>query len=467
MHDIGDIALGRTARQLRLDTLVRLRWLAVIGQAAAVSVVHLAMGFPLPFGVCIAVIAASALLNVALRVRYPMSHRLSDRAATLLLAFDILQLAALLYLTGGLQNPFALLFLAPVLISATALPPPRTVLLGTFAAALATLLAYRHLPLPWMPEEPLNLPLVYVAGIWVSILLGIAFIAVYAWRVAEEARLLADALTATELVLAREQHLSQLDGLAAAAAHELGTPLATIALVAKELDRLVKDDGPVREDIALLREQVARCREILGKLTSLSSGDAGPLETLTLRHLIEEVAGPQRPFGVPISIVMEGDGPAPACRRNPGVLYGLANLVDNAVDFAAAGVTISAHWSAAEVRLAIRDDGPGFKPLVLLRLGEPYLTTRGGDRRNEEASGLGLGLFIAKTLLERSGATLAFANAVPPETGAVVTIAWPRAAFERIGALANSSSPMAATANPDAPGGPRLPAGGADPHPAT
>ncbi len=436
MLDIGDIALGRNARQLRLDTLVKLRWLAVIGQSAAVALVQFGLGFPLPFGACFAVISVSALLNVGLRVVYPVSHRLSDRAAASLLAYDILQLAVLLYLTGGLQNPFAILFLAPVLISATALPPQKTLILGAFAIACASGLAIWHLPLPWMPGEEFRLPFAYVAGIWISVLLGIAFIAAYAWRVADEARMLAEALAATELVLAREQHLSQLDGLAAAAAHELGTPLATIALVAKELDGLVHDDGQVREDIALLREQVARCRDILGKLASLASGDAGPLDVLTLRHLIEEVAGPQRPFGVPIRIALAGDGEPPSCRRNPGVLYGLANLVDNAVDFAREAVTIEAGWDAETVRLAIRDDGPGFQPLVLLRLGDPYVTTRGRDRRPEQAGGLGLGLFIAKTLLERSGASVTFANAAAPGTGAVVTVRWSREAFARPPALA-------------------------------
>jgi two-component system sensor histidine kinase RegB len=228
--------VGQNARRLRLDTLVRLRWLAIAGQATAITVVHFGFGFPLPFGACFFIITISAAVNAVLNIRFPPSHRLGDDAATLLLGFDILQLAALLYLTGGLQNPFAMLFLAPVLISATALPPERTLVLGLLAIGCATLLVLIHRPVPWFPGEHLTLPFLYVTGIWTAILLGMAFTGVYAWRVAEEARQLAQALAATELVLAREQHLSQLDGLAAAAAHELGTPLATIALVAKELD---------------------------------------------------------------------------------------------------------------------------------------------------------------------------------------------------------------------------------------
>src|SRR5919202_3142376 len=240
---------GQDARRLRLDTLVRLRWLAVAGQGAAVALVHFGFGFPLPFGACLFVIAVSAAVNAVLNIRYPASHRLGDDSATLLLGFDILQLAGLLYLTGGLQNPFAMLFLAPVLISATALPPERTLVLGLLAIGCATLLAIVQRPVPWQAGEQLDLPFLYVTGIWTAILLGMAFTGVYAWRVAEEARQLAQALAATELVLAREQHLSQLDGLAAAAAHELGTPLATIALVAKELALQLPADSPLADDV--------------------------------------------------------------------------------------------------------------------------------------------------------------------------------------------------------------------------
>lgn len=434
MADLGSAAFRHDARRLRLDTLVRLRWLAVIGQSAAVAGVHFGLGFPLPFGACFLVIAASALVNLGLRIGYPASFRLGDNAAALLLGFDILQLAALLYLTGGLQNPFALLFLAPVLISATALPPQRTLLLGGLAVGSASILALTHRPLPWAGET-LAFPFLYVTGVWTAILLGVAFTGVYAWRVAEEARQLAQALSATELVLTREQHLSQLDGLAAAAAHELGTPLATIALVAKELDHALPKEGPIADDIKLLREQVDRCRGILSKLTSLDDEEQpGFLETMTITHLLEEIAEPQRSLGIPIFVVTSGEKPEPMCRRSPGLLYGLGNILENAADFAEKGVQIEARWDAAEVRIDIRDDGPGFAPEVLLRGGEPYVTTRGRNRRDAAsagAGGLGLGLFIAKTLIERSGAKLTLTNNQPPARGAVVRIAWARGDFEQ------------------------------------
>jgi two-component system sensor histidine kinase RegB len=450
MTEIEPKRLARKARHLRLDTLVRLRWLAIAGQAAAVAGVRFGLGFQLPFALCFAVIASSVWVNLILRIHYPASHRLSDNAASALLAFDILQLAALLYLTGGLENPFSMLFLAPVLISATALTPERTLGLGLLAVGCATFLVLSHRPLPWFPGQSFSLPFLYVSGIWTAILLGTAFTGTYAWRVAEEARQLAQALAATELVLAREQHLSQLDGLAAAAAHELGTPLATIALVAKELNHSMPQDGPVAEDLKLLREQVERCRTILTKLTSMEQDSTGFLETISLSHLVEEVVAPQRSLGFDIEVSVAGEGHEPMGRRNPGVVYGLSNILDNAVDFAEERVTLEARWSRDEVRLEIRDDGPGYAPEVLLRVGEPYVTTRGAGRRDDdqEGGGLGLGLFIAKTLIERSGAQIAFGNAEPPASGAVVRIVWPRTAFERGTERSSDAAPGPAPLTP-------------------
>jgi two-component system sensor histidine kinase RegB len=433
-------------RQLRLDTLVRLRWLAIAGQSAAVAGVRFGLGFPLPFELCFLVIAASVWTNLLLRIQFPASHRLSDNAATALLGFDILQLGALLYLTGGLENPFAMLFLAPVLISATALTPERTLGLGLLAVGCATVLVLAHRPLPWFPGQDLSLPFLYVSGIWAAILLGTVFTGIYAWRVAEEARQLAQALAATELVLAREQHLSQLDGLAAAAAHELGTPLATIALVSKELAHALPKDGSVGEDLKLLQEQVQRCRSILTKLTSMGEeDDEGFLETVTLSHLVEEIVEPQRAVGYDVRFSAWGEGPEPIGRRNPGVVYGLSNILDNATDFANSHVAIEACWTPYEVSIEIRDDGPGYAPDILLRVGEPYVTTRSAAERtganNDEGGGLGLGLFIAKTLIERSGADLTLTNAAPPATGAIARIVWPRHAFEQGAAISPQGDP--------------------------
>jgi two-component system sensor histidine kinase RegB len=423
-------------KNVRLDTLVRLRWLAVFGQAAAVLVVHFGLEFDVPLWPCLAVIALAALLNIALRIGFPHTQWLEPERAAYLLGFDIAELAALLYLTGGLENPFSFLLLGPVLISATALPPRMTLLLGVFAVLCATVLIFFHYQLPWESEEQLQLPETYVVGVWLSILLAIGYIGVYTWQVAEEARQLSDALAATELVLAREQHLSQLDGLAAAAAHELGTPLATITVVVREIERALDVHSPYADDVKLLREQAQRCREILAKITELPAGE--PFDRLPLSALIEEAVAPHRHFGVAIEVKLPSErADEPVGARNPAIRYGLGNLIENAVDFANKRVEVLTEWTAVEVRIAISDDGPGFAPEVLDRIGAPYVTHRrpgprepGGDE-DDGAFGLGLGFFIAKTLLERSGATLSLKNQMPPLHGATVTIVWKRAEFER------------------------------------
>jgi two-component system sensor histidine kinase RegB len=275
--------------------------------------------------------------------------------------------------------------------------------------------------------------------VWLSILLAIGYIGVYTWQVAEEARQLSDALAATELVLAREQHLSQLDGLAAAAAHELGTPLATITLVVREMERALDPQSPYADDVKLLREQAQRCRDILSKIAELPAGE--PFDRVPLPALIEEAVAPHRHFDVSIEVKLPSDQPdMPAGARNPAIRYGLGNLIENAVDFAHKRVEILAQWTATEVRLTISDDGPGFAPEILDRIGAPYVTHRrtgprptGADEDEYEGGfGLGLGFFIAKTLLERSGATLSLKNQMPPLHGATVTIVWNRADFERV-----------------------------------
>ncbi|WP_192179520.1 ActS/PrrB/RegB family redox-sensitive histidine kinase [Mesorhizobium amorphae] len=415
------------SQRLRLNTLIRLRWLAIVGQSLTVLLVAYGLKFPLPVSMCFALIACSAWMNLWLTFRYPAAHRLTPLSAFVILTFDSLQLAGLLYLTGGLTNPFSVLMTVPVVISAASLPLRLTAVLGALVMAAATLLVFFHQPLPWHEGARLEMPFVYVAGIWMAVFSSIAFTAIYAFRVAEEARLLANALAATELVLQREQHLSALDGLAAAAAHELGTPLATIALVAKEMEKVLGDDPKYREDVTLLRSQSERCREILKRLTSLSSEGEAHLSRLPLTSLVEEVTAPHRDFGISIKLRPgERIGAEPVGRRNPGVIYGLGNLVENAVDFARKTVTVRWSWDDDHVSFSIIDDGPGFPPEIIDRIGEPYMSTRQG---NEAGGGLGLGLFIAKTLLERSGATLDFRNSSGLGEGAVVQISWPRSVF--------------------------------------
>lgn len=421
-------------RRLKLDTLVRLRWLAVGGQTAALLLVHVGLGYGLPAGPAFAMVALSAWLNIFLKIRWPSAMRLSERAAALQLAYDIIQMSVLLFLTGGLGNPFAFLLMAPVMVSATGLSARYTVMLGVLATASASFLAVFHFPLPWPDTENFALPVVYSAGIWIALVLTLGFMAVYAFRVAEEARQLADALAATELVLAREQHLNALDGLATAAAHELGTPLATIYLAAKELDGEFETGDARGEDVALIRSQAERCREILKQLTSLSSEEDRTYQRMPVSQLLEDVIDPHRGTGVAIHATWTGEGAEPVGTRNAAIRYGLGNLVENAVDFARSRVDVTATWDETTLSIVILDDGPGFSIDILGRIGDPYVSVRGSRSAHGGSGGtgggLGLGIFIAKTLLERTGAKLVLDNQPPPKNSAQIRISWPRVIFE-------------------------------------
>ena len=418
----------QTRRHVRLDTILRLRWLAALGQLAAIFIVVQGLNFDVPVIPCIAIIGFSAALNLAAQIAFDPMQRLEPIYAAALLALNIAELAGLLFLTGGLQNPFSFLFLAPVLISATALPIRMTIGLGVFAAICATALGFFHLDLPWEGDDPLTLPPVYLVGVWLSILLAIGVTSLYAFQVTEEARKLSDALAATELVLTREQHLTQLDGLAAAAAHELGTPLSTIFLISRELEKTVPPSDAIAGDIQTLREQAQRCRDILSKIAQLSASGA-PFDQMPLTTLIEEAVAPHRDFDIAIKVrIAVTASREPVARRNPAILYGLGNILENAVDFARASVEINGWWNDSTIEIVISDDGPGIAPDLLKRIGEPYLSRRAGEAGAHR--GLGLGVFIARTLLERTGAAISFSNRMFPDHGAIVKIVWPRAAFE-------------------------------------
>jgi two-component system sensor histidine kinase RegB len=382
---------------------------------------------------CAVLIALSAALNGWLVLRFGAAHRPSSLFAASQIAYDCIQLGGLLALTGGLHNPFSLLLLAPVSVSAATLPQRATVLIALLAALIASILSLWHLPLPWSPSEHIVFNRIYVIGIWVSIICGLAFITVYINRVAHEARQIGDALAATELALSRKEQLSALDGLAAAAAHELGTPLSTIALAAKEMRAEAPPGSDLASDVELIIAQATRCRAILAKLRNLGNDDSDPFAAVPLTDLLAEVARPHEARGKTILFDMQGaGGEPPVFRRSVGLLYGLGNIIENASDFAAQTVRIGAHWTTEQVLVTIADDGTGFAPELLARLGEPYLTTRPRDPQGGDAhrpGGLGLGIFIAKTLLERTGARLSFDN-LGPAGHAQVTINWPRSAVE-------------------------------------
>jgi two-component system sensor histidine kinase RegB len=418
----------RTPARLRLRTLISIRWAAVLGQSAAILLVHYGLDYKVPLLPCAAAIGASALLNVVLTVRGQLGRALPDYHAVVYLGYDILQLAALLYYTGGLNNPFALLILAPVIVSATALSRTATIGLGGVAVAVITVLAFYHEPLPW-PLPGFSLPEYYMLGVWQALVIGILFTAAWVGSVSEEARTIGDALVETQVALSRAERLTELGALAAAAAHELGSPLATIAVVAKEMARDVPADSPLAADVALLLEQSNRCRDILAQLSQRPEQrhDFEPGRFMPLSQFLDIVAEPYRAEGSVIAIHAQaangGAGPEPEIERVPEIVHALGTLIQNASQFADSAVRIDAEWEPEAITIVIADDGPGFPPLLLDRLGEPYVSTR-----KDEGGHMGLGLFIAQTLLGRYGARLAFTNR--RGGGASVTVKWDRATAE-------------------------------------
>jgi len=433
--------------RVRLRTLSNLRWLAIVGQSVALFLVYFALGYPLPIVYCAVAIAVSAALNIALGLRYPPAHRLTNREATYYLAFDVLQLAALLYLTGGLTNPFALMFLGPVVIAATTLNLGNVLILAFLAFASVSVIAVEHRPLPWPAGEVLMLPQLYQAGIWTALVIGIGFTSVYAWRIASESARMSAGLAATQLALSREHRLAALGALATAAAHELGTPLGTIAVVARELERALPENSTEVEDVRLLRAQAERCRAIIARLANPEEALLGATARLPLGALLDDIAAPHRGEDLEIRVTVtaplpsatKGDGPAPQVWRAPELLHGLGNIIENAADFAQTLVAVHAEWDEQSLRISVTDDGPGFAPEIFEALGEPYITSRPGHHALSETEigphgaldeheGMGLGFFIAKILLEQTGGVVKAEN--PSGGGARVSVRWPRGVID-------------------------------------
>ncbi len=416
-------------RGLRLDTITRLRWAAVAGQALALTAVVLLFGFKPPYLLCAALIGSSAAVNILVSLIGRRGRTATNLEALLQLAFDIMQLTGVLALTGGVINPFALLLIAPVMLAASSLSWRCAAALAALAVVCAVLIAVWSLPLPWPDGGVFSPPLLYRFGAAAGVAAGVAFTAGNAWLTARQAERMELALHLTQAVLAREQRLSALGGLAAAAAHELGTPLATLSVVAKELAR----EGPdsVREDAKLLLSQTARCREILQRLTEAPEAEDEMHARMSLVQLVNEVVEPHAEAPVRVEAVVTGapgEG-APYVRRMPEVMRAMTSLVDNAVDFAASDVLVTARFDPQFVSIEVRDDGPGFAPDILTKLGQPYVTSRAsGEGSRSHHSGMGLGFFIAKTLLEHTGASVEFRNG--RGGGAIVAARWPRATVE-------------------------------------
>lgn len=448
---------ARRGRGLPMRTLIALRWLSIIGQATAVLSAYFVMHFPLPLWECLATIGASAVMNIISMMRARnMRLSLPDGPRTgLHLGFDILQLSVLLALTGGLTNPFCLLLVAPVSVAAASLSIRQALVLGAMAVACVVGLYHWSLPLPWLVHEQLELPGLYRLELGLALMTGMLFISGYTWKVAADAEKLELALATTQDVLQREQRLAAIGGLAAAAAHELGTPLATIQIVAREMLRSAPEGSSAAEDAALILQQAGRCRDILNQLSSSPDEGDALYADVALKALLQEVAEPHLGFDLEFEIDAKsaGNQPLPRVKRLPEIIHGLSALVENAADFATSRVSLTATVDAGWIAIDIVDDGPGFASDVLPRLGEPYVTTRpqskarralaaqlsAGPRQIEPAiapsqGGMGLGFFIARTLLERTGAKVSIGDGPPvakgQNKGAHVSVRWPRQRLE-------------------------------------
>lgn len=431
----GYIDQNARSNWIRLRTLVVVRWFAIAGQTLALIVAQQLYNLQLAILPCAVVITISVLVNVVLTFSFTDNRRLTEGQTVFTLLFDMLQLSLLIGFTGGLNNPFALLILAPVTIGATILPTRSTLFLATAAVLMVTFVGLAHIPMRTIDGTLLRMPVVFVFGFWVAIVTGVAFISVYARRVTSEMTSMAEALLATQMALAREQKLTDLGGVVAATAHELGTPLATIKLVSGELMEELSDHPELHSDASLIRQQADRCGNILRSMGRAGKDDIH-LRSAPWAAVIREAAEPHLNRGKEVVFEFEGvdetDPDHPNVLRKPEVIHGLRNLIQNAVDFAETTVFVELSWSDTSIGVKILDDGRGFSTQALGRIGDPFVRNR---RKSSTSSsrpgydGMGLGLFIAKTLLERSRATLEFSNAdnLGKVEGAVVHAHWARA----------------------------------------
>ena len=378
--------------------MIFLRWVAIVGQLIAILVGQYVYGLQLELGLCYFAVGLSVIGNLVAAFVFPENKRLSERENLSMVMFDLLQLGFLLFLSGGMHNPFALLLLGPVTVSAAVLTTRSTLLAGGTAIAMVTLLSRFHLSLKTDQGFILRVPDVFLFGNWIALVIAIVFIGAYSRRITSEMHSMSDALTATQMALSREQKLTDLGGVVAAAAHELGTPLATIKLASSELMDELEDREDLRADAALIREQANRCRDILRDMGQAGKDDLH-LRQAPLMTVIAEAAEPHAHRGKAVHFSHDPlagvEMSQPAILRKPEIIHGLRNLVQNAVDFASKNVWVEGHWTTDTISIRIVDDGTGFPPHLIGRIGDPFVgrrktPTEAQDRPGYEGMGLGL-----------------------------------------------------------------------------
>ena len=418
--EISSLGLG-----IRAKTLINLRWIAVLGQTITCLVVEYFFGFQLPWLEILLTVLALIISNIALYPRYSTNNRLSETATTVVIAADILQLALLIFFTGGLSNPFVVLFITPIAITVTSLPIRSTSILIFLTIIFITILGSFNYPLESNMLD-LSVPPIFILGMWVSLFVTILFLTFYAGGLTDESRKISAALKVAENLLVKEKNLSSLDGLAAAAAHHLGTPLGTISLIANELKNDESINENAKKDLMILSEEVDKCKKILGSLGEKPSSDDDLITKIELQALLEELCELIKVKEIKFSINFNDNDPRMKeilLRRRSELLLGLSNIIENAADFASTTVELNVSKSGKFINLEINDDGKGFSNSILSRIGDPYVSSRSKSSNNGD--GLGLGFFISKTLLERLNISVQAYNKVHPEYGAVVLIKIP------------------------------------------
>ena len=427
----------RRGNYIRLRTIIWLRWAAVFGQLTALFVAERYYNLRLEVGLFYLVVGASVLANLISMFVFPQNRRLSEQENFFMVLFDLLQLGALLYLAGGLNNPFSILIVGPVAVSAAVLSSRSTIVLGLITLMIATILTQHYYPLRTSEGLVLRIPEIFVFGTWAAVVIAVVFLGVYVRRIAQDANAMSEAFQAAQLALSREQKLTDLGGVIAAAAHELGTPLATIKLTSSELIDEFPEGSELREDIELIATQADRCRDILRSMGRAGKDDLY-MRQAPVTAVVQEAASPHADRGKMLHFSENSsDGTfQPEIYRKPEIIHGLRNLVQNAVDFSRANVWVETLWSGDSITIRIQDDGGGYPPSMIGRIGDPFMRRRSNSQTRAHQTayeGMGLGLFIAKTLLERTGAELNFANGPdasrsapsgPQRSGALVIVRW-------------------------------------------
>ena len=414
--------LFRLGENLNLDrkTLIILRWIAITGQLFAINIVYFYLNLTFPILIAHVIITIGLITNLVLQFKVK-SILLKDFYASIFLIYDLIQLSLLLYLTGGISNPFSILMIIPAIISSTFLSMGTTIVLGFLTITFLFLLTVFHHPLPGIHDGNVIFPKLYLIGYFIAIIIGLIFLSYFGVRFAGESKRRSDAVNKLQQVIAKEYELESLGGQAAAAAHSLGTPLATISVVSKELKKELKNNKEVSKDIDLLISQTKRCGEILKQISKKQIAEDVFLSKTSLESLLSEIIDSfQETSSKKIELVVFEDNNKVNFKRSPELIYGLRNFIGNAVKFSKSKVEIVIQSDKQKIFVYVVDDGPGFPDDIIKILGEPYIKSKSLEVKSN--SGLGLGTFLGKTLLERQGAQLNFQNHV--NGGASVTISW-------------------------------------------